>query len=200
MPSAQATAAPPLEPPGVRGEVPGVAGDAGQRAVGHRLPAELRRGGLADQHRTLLAQARGRRRVLVPGLVARDRAQPRSVGQPRVRIRSLIVAGTPSSSPCGSPRCQRASEARAAASARSPIDQAEGVDRRLEALDPRRAPPRSPRPATAPSCDTAAAARRRRAPPDRWSSPAPRLHGTSGIRSRRRRRKRRRARGRRLEP
>jgi len=42
---------------------------------------------------------------------------PRSVGQPFVRMMSLIEAGTPSSRPMGSPFCQRASLARAAASA-----------------------------------------------------------------------------------
>ena len=45
--------------------------------------------------------------------------EPRSVGQPRARIRSLIDTGTPSSSPHGAWRCQRASLARAAASASS---------------------------------------------------------------------------------
>ncbi len=43
--------------------------------------------------------------------------EPRSVGQPFVRMMSLIEVGTPSSSPIGSPLRQRASLARAAASA-----------------------------------------------------------------------------------
>ncbi len=47
-------------------------------------------------------------------------SDPRSVGQPRVRMRSLIDAATPSSAPQGEPACQRASLARAAASADSP--------------------------------------------------------------------------------
>ena len=44
---------------------------------------------------------------------------PRKVGIPRVRIRSLIEAGTPSSAPQGSPRSQRSSLSLAAASASS---------------------------------------------------------------------------------
>ena len=47
------------------------------------------------------------------------RVEPRSVGQPRVKNRSLMVTGTPSSRPTGSPFCQRASEARADLSAPS---------------------------------------------------------------------------------
>ncbi len=39
--------------------------------------------------------------------------EPRSVGQSRVSSRSLIDTGTPSSAPHGSPRAQRASDARA---------------------------------------------------------------------------------------
>ena len=49
----------------------------------------------------------------------RTRVEPRSVGQPLVRKRSLIVTGTPSSSPSGAPFAQRASAARASASALS---------------------------------------------------------------------------------
>ena len=70
MPVAAATAAPALLPPGVRSLVPGVAGDAGEGAVADGLPAELGRGGLAEQHGALLAQARHHGRVLVPGLIA----------------------------------------------------------------------------------------------------------------------------------
>ena len=44
--------------------VPRVARDLAQRVVGHRLPAELGRGGLAEQHRAGLAQPRGGGRVL----------------------------------------------------------------------------------------------------------------------------------------
>ena len=43
--------------------------------------------------------------------------EPRSVGQPRVRMMSLIDTGTPSSRPCGCPLHQRASEAFASSSA-----------------------------------------------------------------------------------
>ena len=66
MPVATATAAPPEEPPGVLPVIPRIARDAGERAVGHAFPAELGRGGLADKHRAVLAQPRGRGRVVVP--------------------------------------------------------------------------------------------------------------------------------------
>src|SRR5882757_9957339 len=42
---------------------------------------------------------------------------PRRVGQPLVSTMSLIEVGTPSTGPSGAPACQRASDARAAASA-----------------------------------------------------------------------------------
>ena len=45
--------------------------------------------------------------------------EPRSVGQPRARIRSLMETGTPSTQPSGAPFIQRVSEARAEASAPS---------------------------------------------------------------------------------
>src|SRR5947199_241415 len=47
-------------------EVPGIAGDAGERAVADRLPAELGRRRLAEEDRPVLAQPRDRRRVLAP--------------------------------------------------------------------------------------------------------------------------------------
>ena len=62
-------------PAGGLRDVPGVSGDAGERAVGHALPAELGGGGLADQHRVVLAQPRDRGRVDVPGLFAVDRVR-----------------------------------------------------------------------------------------------------------------------------
>ena len=119
MPSAQAAAAPPLEPPGVRA-----------RSQGLRVmpvsalsvtPFQPNSGVVVLP----ISTAPCSRSRAVAGAsscqgwslaIAR---LPRKVGQPRVRIRSLMVVGTPSSSPCGAPRCQRASEARAAASARS---------------------------------------------------------------------------------
>ena len=53
--------------------VPRVARDAGQRAVGHALPAELRRRVLAEQHRPALAQPRHRRRIVSPRTCRIDR-------------------------------------------------------------------------------------------------------------------------------
>jgi hypothetical protein len=116
--------------------IPGIAGDAGERAVGDRFPAELRRGRLADQHRTLLAQARGCRRVLVPGLFARRRqaaAQGRPApGQDQVldrrgdAVEQALRLG-PLPTDLGFAR-------RLHGALR--IDQAERVDGRLETLDP----------------------------------------------------------------
>jgi hypothetical protein len=45
--------------------------------------------------------------------------EPRLVGYPFISMRSLIEAGTPSTSPIGSPRRQRASDWRASSSAAS---------------------------------------------------------------------------------
>src|SRR5699024_2351883 len=57
---------------GQRGVV-GVAGDAGQRTVGDRLPCDFRRGGLAHEHHAVLAQPSCHGRILLPGLVRPDR-------------------------------------------------------------------------------------------------------------------------------
>src|SRR5205814_5554781 len=46
--------------------------------------------------------------------------EPRSVGQPRARIKSLIETGTPSSGPIGAPLIQRVSDSVALATAASP--------------------------------------------------------------------------------
>ena len=53
------------------------------------------------------------------GPSAEEVREPLRVGMPRVSVRSLIDAGTPSSAPQGSPFNQRACEARAALSAPS---------------------------------------------------------------------------------
>ena len=110
---------PAARPAGRPAGVPGVAGDLAQRVVGHRLPAQLRRRGLAEQHGPLLAQAGDRGASSVSGAGSPVVRLPRRVGQPLARMRSLTVVGTPSTRPAGSPLCQRASEARAAAMARS---------------------------------------------------------------------------------
>src|SRR5438309_128300 len=55
---------------GGAGEVPGIAGDAGERRIAERLPAVFRRRRLAEQHGAVLAQPRHRRGILVPRLVA----------------------------------------------------------------------------------------------------------------------------------
>ena len=66
----------------------------------------------------VLAQAGGGGRVGLPGLGG-VRREPKRAGMPATRMLSLTPIGTPSSRPLGAPACQRASEARAAASAPS---------------------------------------------------------------------------------
>jgi hypothetical protein len=79
----------------------------GQHAVvGH--------GRLAEDDRARLAHPRRRRRVVGRGH-EQLAAVPTGTGVPRVAMFSLIVDGTPSIGPSGSPFAQRASEARAAA-------------------------------------------------------------------------------------
>ena len=56
-------------------EVPGVAGDARERAVRDELVSELGGGGLAEDHRPVLAQARDRGRIVHPRLIGADRAR-----------------------------------------------------------------------------------------------------------------------------
>ena len=99
MPAATAAAAPPLEPPAVFEVVPRVAGDAGERAVGDALPAELGRGGLADHHGVVLAQPGDRGRVDVPRLVRVDGVRAAQRRPAAVSRMSLIETGTPSSRP-----------------------------------------------------------------------------------------------------
>ena len=136
MPSAQATAAPPLEPPGVLRDVPRIARDAGERAVGDRLPAELGRGRLADQHRALLAQPRGRRRVLVPGLIARDRAAA-AQGRPAPGQQQVLDRGRHAVDQAGRRAAPPAVLGCARIGQRAlSVDQAERVDRAIEPLDP----------------------------------------------------------------
>ena len=53
---------------GRHAQIPGVAGGAVERAVGHALPAHLRRRRHAQEDAAGLAQAGDRRRVLLPGL------------------------------------------------------------------------------------------------------------------------------------
>ena len=151
IPAASAAELPPLEPPGVLRRVPRVAGDAGQRAVGDALPAELGRGRLAGEHGAGAAQRGDDRRVVVPwARPGRSRVEPRSVGQPLVTSRSLTATGTPSSGPAGSPRAQRASDARASVERRLGVDEAEGVEASPSSLlDPLERRLGRPRPARA---------------------------------------------------
>ncbi len=136
IPSAAATAAPPLEPPGVRGDVPGVAGDVAQRVVGDALPAELGRGRAAEQHRPRLAQPCRRRRVgrgrrMALGGVAAAARGP-AAGQDQVldrrghTVEQAQGLATPPARLRFPSRRQRGLA----------VDQAEGVDPVVPALDP----------------------------------------------------------------
>ena len=132
-------------------EVPRVARDALQRAVGDALPAELGRRRLAERARRRGGGARrrrARRRPTAPaGSIARE---PRSVGQPRVRKTSLTAdghaverAGRLAAAPALL-RGARRRPARARASTRQ-----KALSARVVALDPLQRGPRRPRPATA---------------------------------------------------
>ena len=72
--------------------VPGVAGDAGERTVGHCLPVELRGIRLSEQHRSLLAQTCHRRGVDVPR--SRLRGERRApAGRPSHRQKDILDRG-----------------------------------------------------------------------------------------------------------
>src|SRR6476646_9800615 len=62
-------------------------------------------------------------------------AAPSGIGWPLVAILSLIVTGTPSSVPVGSPFCQRSVDARAVARAPIGIEQIQRLDVRLPCRD-----------------------------------------------------------------
>ena len=117
MPAATCAAAPPLEPPGVRSGFQGLRvmpvsalsvtpfqPNSGVQVLPSNTAPFSRKRAVAGP-----SSSQGPARSTV--------FEPRSVGQPRVRIRSLIEAGTPSTQPSGAPFAQRASAARAAASA-----------------------------------------------------------------------------------
>ena len=120
IPSAAATAAPPLEPPGVR------AMSQGLRATwpsGLSVTAFQPNSGVVVLPSSTAPASRSRAEAGASAAAGGWLSVvwlPRRAVQPRVRIRSLMVAGTPSSRPKGSPRRQRASDSRAAASAASP--------------------------------------------------------------------------------
>ena len=118
-PSATAAALPPLEPPAVR-------------AGSYGLPVTPCRGlsvtpfqpnsGVVVLPTNTAPDSRSRATDGASsshGPSARTVREPRSVGAPRVRIRSLTVTGTPSTGPAGSPRRQRSSDSLASASASS---------------------------------------------------------------------------------
>ncbi len=136
MPAAQAAAAPALLPPGVRDRshglrvipVSGLSPNAFQPNSGVVVLPRM----IAPASRSL-AVAGASSGQSWSGSTSRD---PRRVGKPRVRIRSLIVTGTPSSGPTASPRCHRLSDALAAASAPSRSTTTERVDARLQCVEP----------------------------------------------------------------
>jgi hypothetical protein len=119
MPAATAAAVPPDEPPGV------FAGFHGLRVI--PVSGELVSPLQPNSGVVVLPRITGpasRRRAAAGastshGCSGSTLREPRRVGQPLTRIRSLIETGTPSSSPAGTPRCQRVSLARAAARASS---------------------------------------------------------------------------------
>jgi hypothetical protein len=115
-------AAPALLPPGFLLSVPGVACELApllvEAAEARRQHAVVRHRGLAQQHRTVFAQACSRRGVFGRG-ISSVAAVPSGSGRPRVAMFSFSVTGTPSSATCGCWRFQAGLEARAASSALS---------------------------------------------------------------------------------
>ena len=117
MPASTAAALPPLLPPGVRSRLHGlrVTPHSGESVVGFQpnsgvvvLPKNT-----AFWERRRAVAGASSCQLWFGSIVF----EPTRRGQPRVSCVSLIATGTPSSSPSGSPFRQRASEARAAASA-----------------------------------------------------------------------------------
>jgi hypothetical protein len=120
MPAATAAAAlPPEEPPGVLARFQGLR----VRPVSGELVSPLQpNSGVAVLPSSTAPDSRRRATAgasTSQGWSGSTVRLPRRVGQPRVRMRSLIDTGTPSSGPSVAPACQRAVLSRAAASAES---------------------------------------------------------------------------------
>ncbi len=118
-PAATCAEAPPLEPPGVRSRFHGLrVTPVSALSVTPFQPNSgvqvLPSSTAPDSRRRAVAGASS-----CHGPAGSIVFEPRSVGQPCASTRSLIDAGTPSTGPAGAPFIQRASDARAAASARS---------------------------------------------------------------------------------
>jgi hypothetical protein len=119
IPAASAAALPPLLPPGERSRFHGlrVTPLSGESVVGFQPNS-----GVVVLPRKTAFSARSRAVAGASsfhawfGSIVRE---PTRRGQPLVSCVSLIATGTPSRRPCGSPLSQRASDARAAASALS---------------------------------------------------------------------------------
>ena len=136
IPAASAAELPPLDPPAVRVTSHGlrVTPSSGPWVTPFQpnsgvvvLPtatAPLRASAATDGASTSHARS---------GSTARE---PRSVGHPAVSSTSLIATGTPSSSPAGSPRDQRAWEPRGGLAGAVGVDEPERVDRGVLARDP----------------------------------------------------------------
>src|SRR4029078_3080119 len=107
-----ATAAPPLEPPGV------FSGFQGLRVMpvsGEPVTPFQPNSGVVVLPSNTAPSSSSRATVGASSSQAcfgSTALEPRSVGQPLVISRSLTVAGTPSTRPCGRPLAQRSSDAR----------------------------------------------------------------------------------------
>src|SRR3990167_2546791 len=119
-PAATAAAVPPDEPPGVRDRFHGLL----LMPVSGELVSPLQPNSGVVVLPSSTAPASRRRAVTgastSQGWLTSTVREPRRVGQPRVRIRSLIEVGTPSSRPMVAPCCQRASPSRALATPAPP--------------------------------------------------------------------------------
>ena len=117
-------------------KIPRITGDTGQRRVADALPAEFRRGGLADQDGARFSERRRSGSVDVPRLPPLGR-QRSAQGWPAAGQDDVLdVAGTPSTGPerlTAKPARLRLPRGRKRT---LPIDQTEGVVALVQQIDP----------------------------------------------------------------
>ncbi len=116
-------------------QVPWIAGDAGQGRIGDALPAEFGRRREAESTAPSSLSRATEGASWSHGWLRSIVFEPRKVGHPLTRSRSLMSAGTPSSPPLGSRLSQRFSLAFACFKRQLLIDETHGVDGLVVPLD-----------------------------------------------------------------
>ena len=134
MPAATLAPAPELEPPVVLLEVPGVAGDAGERAVARCLAAELGGGGLADDRTRRARLTRSDAGASSGATKSASVREPEVKRTPLTAVRSLIETGSPRQEAAASPAMMAASARRAAVQRQIGGDGHERIEHRLHRL------------------------------------------------------------------